>query len=347
MDGGTQMRQAIDEATVHEYAEAMAAGDRFPPVIVFHDGSDYWLGDGFHRIRAVDYIGQTEIAADVRAGTRRDAILHAVSANRAHGLRRTNDDKRIAVFALLNDEEWTKWADREIARQCGVSQPFVSKLRKEMSASDNGYQIPGERKVQRGDQEYTMKSPTYVAVSELEEGVRLWVDGQQVESLTEQIAELEKIREWGRQFDQLCDADELPGPRRKRDIKQAVNNVLEQLRIELMERYRIAAAQQDSKDSSPSANRAMATGTGATPSTNSATSEPLPLPPQHVAALDDYRSVITNIQFLLQSEFPLQEGPREQLYRNFFGSNDWAQAGANCRTHSFVSTRWSTTLAHR
>ena len=200
MDGGTQMRQAIDDVTVHEYAEAMAAGARFPPIIVFYDGSEYWLGDGFHRLRAIEYIGQAEIAADIRAGTRRDAILHAVSANRTHGLRRTNDDKRVAVFALLSDEEWTKWADREIARQCGVSQPFVSKLRKEMSASDNGYQIPGERKVQRGDQEYTMKSPTYVTVPELEEGVRQWMDAQQAGSLPDQIAELEKVREWGRQL---------------------------------------------------------------------------------------------------------------------------------------------------
>lgn len=30
---------------------------------------------------------------------------------------------------LLNDEEWSKWSDSEIARRCRVSHPFVAKLR--------------------------------------------------------------------------------------------------------------------------------------------------------------------------------------------------------------------------
>jgi hypothetical protein len=36
---------------------------------------------------------------------------------------------------LLTDNEWSAWSDREIARQCAVSQPFVSKLR--LSVTDN------------------------------------------------------------------------------------------------------------------------------------------------------------------------------------------------------------------
>ena len=30
---------------------------------------------------------------------------------------------------LLRDEEWSQWSDNEIARQCAVSQRFVSSLR--------------------------------------------------------------------------------------------------------------------------------------------------------------------------------------------------------------------------
>jgi hypothetical protein len=52
-----------------------------------------------------------EIAADVRAGGRRDAILYAVGANAAHGLKRTNRGKRNAVMVLLKDPEWSDWAD--------------------------------------------------------------------------------------------------------------------------------------------------------------------------------------------------------------------------------------------
>jgi len=34
---------------------------------------------------------------------------------------------------LLNDPEWSKWSDREIARQCKVSQTFVSSKRKNLT----------------------------------------------------------------------------------------------------------------------------------------------------------------------------------------------------------------------
>ena len=36
----------------------------------------------------------------------------------AHGLRRSNADKRRAVLTLLNNEEWAKWSAREIAKAC-------------------------------------------------------------------------------------------------------------------------------------------------------------------------------------------------------------------------------------
>jgi hypothetical protein len=65
----------------------------------------------------------------VHAGTRRDAVLFAVRANQAHGLRRTNDDKRRAVMTLLNDEEWGKWSNREIARRCAVHPSLVDGMR--------------------------------------------------------------------------------------------------------------------------------------------------------------------------------------------------------------------------
>jgi hypothetical protein len=48
---------------------------------------------------------------------------------RRTGWGRTHDDKRRAVLTLLNDPEWSKWSDREIARLCAVSHEFVRKLR--------------------------------------------------------------------------------------------------------------------------------------------------------------------------------------------------------------------------
>ena len=129
INGGTQSRAAINKDVVAEYAEAMEGGATFPPVIVFYDGADYWLADGFHRYEAYARARANDVPADVRQGTQRDAILYSVGANASHGLRRTNDDKRRAVMVLLNDPEWSKWSNREIARQCAVSEWMVRDAR--------------------------------------------------------------------------------------------------------------------------------------------------------------------------------------------------------------------------
>lgn len=135
--GGTQSRVQLSEQAVADYAEAMANDEALPPIVVFHDGSDYWLADGFHRVMAATRAGVQWIAADIRKGTKRDAILYSVGANAAHGLPRTNADKRRAVTMLLEDEEWSQWSDREIAQRCAVHHSFVSRLRSSLSPNDS------------------------------------------------------------------------------------------------------------------------------------------------------------------------------------------------------------------
>ena len=135
INAGTQSRAKIDENVVAEYADSMKDGAKFPPAVVFHDGAEYFLADGFHRYFSAKKCGSPGIFCDVREGTLRDAILFSFSANGTHGLRRTAADKRKAVMAMLEDIEWQDWSDREIARQCCVSHPFVAAIRKEMGAS--------------------------------------------------------------------------------------------------------------------------------------------------------------------------------------------------------------------
>jgi transposase-like protein len=130
IDGGTQPRSKIDEAVIAEYASAMEAGAKFPPIAVFFDGVEHWLADGFHRYHAANAAHLTELEACIFNGTRRDAVLHSVGANTDHGLRRTNEDKRRAVRILLEDVEWASWSDSEIARRCGVSHVFVGDVRR-------------------------------------------------------------------------------------------------------------------------------------------------------------------------------------------------------------------------
>lgn len=132
IDGGTQPRSAISEDTVREYAEAMTENAVFPPVALFYDGAEYWLADGFHRYHAARKIQLLSLPCEVHHGTRRDAVLFSVGVNQAHGLRRTNADKRKAVLTLLNDEEWCGWSNSEIARRCHVGHPLVGEVRRSL-----------------------------------------------------------------------------------------------------------------------------------------------------------------------------------------------------------------------
>ncbi len=141
IDGGTQSREKLDQAVVDEYAELMKEGTEFPPISVVHDGNEYYLSDGFHRLLAAQRAGKASINCDVITGTLRDAILYSLSANSSHGLRRTVEDRRKAVMTMLEDFEWGEWSDREIARQCHVSHPFVAKLRAAMKPEKKGGNI--------------------------------------------------------------------------------------------------------------------------------------------------------------------------------------------------------------
>jgi hypothetical protein len=137
-DGGTQSRVKINNKIITEYAEAIKAGAEFPPVVVFNDGADNWIADGFHRFHAHNQAGKTSIAADVRQGTLRDAKLFSFGANGKHGHRPSNADRRKAVLEMLNDAEWSKWSDNQIAKTCDVHHSTVATHRRSLaeSASD-------------------------------------------------------------------------------------------------------------------------------------------------------------------------------------------------------------------
>jgi hypothetical protein len=134
---GTQTRAALDEATVAEYAECYRNRAKMPPLVVFFDGSEHWLAEGFHRYFALRKIKHDKpVRCDVREGTRRDAIQYGFTANVAHGLRRTNADKRHAVEMALSDPEWENWSNGALAELCGVDDKTVAKVRAERSTPE-------------------------------------------------------------------------------------------------------------------------------------------------------------------------------------------------------------------
>lgn len=128
-DGGTQSRISLNQDVVNEYAELMAEGVKFPPLAVYHDGSDHWLVDGFHRYFALKKNGASLVEVDATAGTLRDAQLKSKAVNHDHGLRRTNADIRKAIEDMLKDEEWSKWSYSEIAKWVGTSKATVGRIK--------------------------------------------------------------------------------------------------------------------------------------------------------------------------------------------------------------------------
>lgn len=135
LDGGTQPRASLSYEVVQDYCDAMQAGAKFPPVVVFYDGADYWLADGFHRVKAAYAANCDAIECDLHQGTQEDAQWYSFSANKTNGLRRTTKDKQRAVRAALLHEKSRALSDSCIARHVGVDSQTVTNWRHKMESS--------------------------------------------------------------------------------------------------------------------------------------------------------------------------------------------------------------------
>ena len=245
-NGGTQMRAGLNAETVGEYMQTLKDSNQawpFPPVTLYYDGETYWLGDGFHRVAAARQTGRTgNIPAEIRAGTRRDAVLYAAGANANHGLRRTNADKRQAVETLLRDEEWAAWSDREVARICAVHHEMVGRVRLELSGGNR--QMNAERTVTRGGQTYTQNvsnigtnQPVYAEVWRLQHVVQevfeRFYDADELRHACNDMRMAARTRTGG--FWINCERsmpDDIKDYR-KSDLSQAINNLAAQKEAKL------------------------------------------------------------------------------------------------------------------
>lgn len=150
-----QPRASLDTERVAQYAEAMEAGEKFPPLVCWTDGKTIWLSQGFHRTAAYAAVGQEEIEAVVKRGTFQDAQWDAAGSNVEHdksGTPRRPGDKRRAIEIAL--ESRPNASNREIATQVSVSHEWVSRIRN--SICQLCTDAPLARDVQRGGKSYTM-----------------------------------------------------------------------------------------------------------------------------------------------------------------------------------------------
>ena len=192
IDGQTQARVALNQEQVVEYSEHMKDGDKFPPIIVFHDGSDYWLADGFHRYFATKANGLVSIEAEVKEGTKRDALLYAFGANGRRGLQLSHEDKRSIVKRMLEDEEWSQWTNAEIARHVGVSKMTVGRIKTQLDAEIEAEQPTTKKYVDKHGNESVMETKNIKAPKKItvKKEKKLTQDGPELEK-DDQIKELQ------------------------------------------------------------------------------------------------------------------------------------------------------------
>lgn len=133
-DAGTQVRAAIDPELVSEYAASMTDGWPFPPIVLFTDGNQYYLADGFHRFMAARRLTLPEIAADVQPGTKQDALWFALGANKhkQNGKRLNSTDLRHAIELAFRT--WPERSAREVAAQIGCTDSYVGDVKKQVQA---------------------------------------------------------------------------------------------------------------------------------------------------------------------------------------------------------------------
>lgn len=132
-DPRCQSRIAIDSDAVAEYQAAYEAKAEMPPPEVFSVDGALYVVDGYHRVAAAIGAGVSFLRVTiVGEGTMDQAVWRATSANRGHGLRRTNADKRRAVRMALESPIGQEQSSRVIADHCGVSANFVAQVRHEL-----------------------------------------------------------------------------------------------------------------------------------------------------------------------------------------------------------------------
>lgn len=243
LDGETQARVELNTAKVAQYAEHMEEGDDFPPIIVFHDGSHYWLADGFHRWHAAKLAGLSVIGADVRTGTVQDAQLFSFGANAKRGLPTTPEDNKAIVLRMFEHPLSKDWTNAAIARHVGLSKMTVGRIKaslqiaepttKTMTNRGRTFEVPTESLVRKGRTKPAKEEQT---VEKIEEPAQ--ESNELADTINELVAENQKLRDavavgqW--------DASEIE----KIDVQDTINELREQVRVLEIDN----AALRDSRD---------------------------------------------------------------------------------------------------
>ena len=156
LDGGTQARAEMNQATIADYAEAIKAGDTFPPIVAMFDGKTHWVVEGFHRWYAFKAAGKHRVPVLVRRGSHEAAIVAACAANATHGLQRTHADKVKALKMLMETAPGKKMSEADLATHLHIPRPTIHYLKGELVKLTNEASISKENE---GSSHETAREP--------------------------------------------------------------------------------------------------------------------------------------------------------------------------------------------
>lgn len=91
----------LDDERVERYAEML---DALPPVVVFDTGEGLLLADGYHRVAAARRRGWETMEAEVRPGSRHDALLYAAEVGAAQ--RGISPDEAASYIRRHSQDRW-------------------------------------------------------------------------------------------------------------------------------------------------------------------------------------------------------------------------------------------------
>ncbi len=153
---------------VDEYTEILRLGAKDGTEmglgVVFHDGSTFWVADGVKRLTGQQRMGITRPWVNLKKGSKADAVWYASGANREHGVRLTNKEKRQAADNLVaNKSIADNFTDSAMAAQIGVSEGIVRKAHQvfiiNTSADGGSPAVPATKTGRDGKQHPTTSRP--------------------------------------------------------------------------------------------------------------------------------------------------------------------------------------------
>ncbi len=238
IDGNTQARIKLNQDVVNEYAEHLKDGDKFPPMVVYHDGADYWLADGFHRYFAYKLNKETMVEVETIAGTVEDAQEYSFSANQGskRGLSNSPEDNRNIIIRMLQSPRWSVWSSDTIAKHVGVSLSTVKRVKSSL-------ELPEQETIKyvRDGKEHEMKISNFKKKAERPVGTKpdlttVNEDKIAIDNLNDQLSGLsETINELSNENtilkDKIAigqwDASEME----KLDVEDTIKDLREQVRV--------------------------------------------------------------------------------------------------------------------